>query len=157
PFAGVAADRYDRRRVMITSDALGAVAVSTLAAAVLLGAATYWLILAVAFADMTAAVFFRSGNSGAFKAVVPQSQLADAASISMGRMSAVRLAAPVAGGALFGISRALPFIADAISYGFSTLTLLLMRTPFQEERDPSARTHFREGLAYFWRIPFLRT
>ena len=32
-----------------------------------------------------------------------------------------------------------------------------MRSRFQEERDPGARTHFREGLAYFWRLPFLRT
>ena len=32
-----------------------------------------------------------------------------------------------------------------------------MRTRFQEEREPGARTHFREGLVYFWRIPFLRT
>jgi hypothetical protein len=32
-----------------------------------------------------------------------------------------------------------------------------MRTPFQEERVPGARTPFREGLSYFWSIPFLRT
>jgi hypothetical protein len=32
-----------------------------------------------------------------------------------------------------------------------------MRTRFQEEREPGARTHFREGLAYFWQLPFLRT
>jgi MFS family permease len=32
-----------------------------------------------------------------------------------------------------------------------------MRTRFQEERQPGARPRFREGLAYFWRIPFLRT
>ena len=31
-----------------------------------------------------------------------------------------------------------------------------MRTPFQEEREPGTRTPFREGLAYFWSIPFLR-
>jgi predicted MFS family arabinose efflux permease len=32
-----------------------------------------------------------------------------------------------------------------------------MKTPFQEERIPGTRTPFREGLAYFWSIPFLRT
>ncbi len=155
--AGVAADRFDRRRLMIAADAVGAAAVGTLAATALTGHATFWLILVVAFADSTAAVVFRAGSSGAFRAVVPRSQLADAASISMGRMSTVRLAAPPAGGALFGLSRGLPFLADAISYAFSTVSLLLMRTRFQEEREPDARTHFREGLAYFWRIPFLRT
>ena len=119
--------------------------------------ASLWLILVVAFVDTTASVVFRAGNSGAFKAIVPQSQLADAASVSMARMSTVRLAGPPVGGALFGLARGLPFLVDAISYAFSTVSLLLMRTPFQEEREPGARPRFREGLAYFWRIPFLRT
>src|SRR5204862_4990661 len=78
-------------------------------------------------------------------------------SVSMARGSIVRLVAPPLGGALFGISRALPFLADAVSYAFSTVSLLMMRTPFQEPREPGARTPFREGLAYFWSIPFLRT
>ncbi len=157
PLAGVAADRYDRRRLMIASDAVGAVAVGTLAAAALAGRSTFWLILVVASVDSMCATFFRAGNSGAFKAVVPEPQFADAASVMYARMSAVRLAAPPAGGALFGLARGLPFLTDAISYAFSTLTLLLMRTRFQEERERGARTRFREGLAYFWRIPFLRT
>jgi Transmembrane secretion effector len=157
PAAGIAADRFDRRWLMIASDAVGAIAVASLAATVLAGHARFWLILVVAFADSTAAVVFRAGSSGAFKAAVPQPQLADASSLAMARMSIVRLAAPPAGGALFGLSRGLPFLADAISYAFSTLSLLLMRTRFQEERAPGGRTRFREGLAYFWRIPFLRT
>jgi len=156
PAAGVVVDRFDRRKVMIASDAAGAAAVSALVAAILSHHSAYWLILIVAGVDSAATSFFRAGTSGAFKAVVPQPQLADAASFSMARMSAVRLAAPPVGGALFGLSRALPFLADAVSYAFSTASLLLMRTRFQEEREPGARTHFREGLAYFWGIPFLR-
>lgn len=154
--AGVAADRFDRRALMIGSDVVGAAAVGTLAAAVLAHEAAYWLILVVAFVDSSSSVVFRAGNSGAFRAVVPQAQLADAASISMARMSIVRLAAPPAGGALFGLSRGVPFLADAVSYAFSTISLLAMRTRFQEHREQGARTPFREGFAYFWRIPFLR-
>jgi MFS family permease len=157
PLAGVAADRFDRRRLMIASDVVGAAAVAGLAAAVLTHNTRFWLILLVAFADTAAAVVYRAGSSGAFTAVVPRSQFADAASVTYARASTVRLTAPAAGGALFGLARSLPFLADAVSYGFSTLTLLLMRTRFQEEREPGARTRFREGLAYFWRIPFLRT
>jgi hypothetical protein len=142
---------------MIAADAAGAMALAVLAAAALSHHAAFWLILLVAFVDMTAAVVFRAGSSGAFRAVVPQPQLADAASVAMARMSTVRLTAPPAGGALFGLSRGLPFLADAVSYAFSTASLLLMRARFQEEREPGARTHFREGLAYFWRLPFLRT
>ena len=154
--AGVAADRFDRRMLMIVSDAAGATALAALATAVLTGHARFWLIVVVAFVDTTAAVVYRSGSSGAMKAVVPLPQLADASSVTMARMSTIRLAAPPAGGALFGVSRGLPFVADAVSYAFSTASLLLMRTRFQEEREPGARTPFREGVAYFWSIPFLR-
>lgn len=155
--AGRAADRVDRRRLMICSDVLGASAAGVLAAAVLTHHVAFWLILVVAFADTTAAVIFRAGSSGAFKAVVPPAQLADAASISMARMSTVRLTAPPAGGAMFGVLRGLPFLADAVSYAFSTGALLLMRTPFQQAREPDTPVRLREGLTYFWHMPFLRT
>jgi len=154
--AGVAADRFDRRRLMIAADVAGAAAVGTLAVTLLAGHASYWLILLVAFVDMSAAVVFRAGASGAMKAVVPQPQLADASSVSIGRTAIIRLAAPQAGGAIFQISRGLPFLADALSYAFSTASLLLMKTRFQEEREPGARTPLREGVSYFWSIPFLR-
>ncbi|HJU36159.1 MAG TPA: MFS transporter [Gaiellaceae bacterium] len=157
PAAGIAADRFDRRKLMIAADAAGATSVGALADAILTHHPSFWLILLVAFVDTTAATVYRAGSSGAFRSVVPQPQLADAASVTYARASSVRLTAPAAGGALFGLSRSLPFLGDAVSYAFSTLTLLLMRTRFQEEREPGARTRFREGLVYFWRIPFLRT
>jgi MFS family permease len=156
-FAGVAADRFDRRRLMIAADVAGATAVSVIAVTVLTGHVTYWLILLVAFVDMSAAVAFRAGSSGAMKAVVPQPQLADASSVAIGRTAVVRLAAPQVGGALFQLSRALPFVVDAVSYVFSTASLLLMKARFQEERVRGARTPLREGISYFWSIPFLRT
>ena len=155
--SGVAADRVDRRRLMIASDVLGASAVGVLAVAVLTHHAAFWLVLVVAFADTTASVFFRAGDSGAFRAVVPAAQLADASSVAMARASTVQLAAPPAGGALFGVLQGLPFVLDAVSYGCSTGALLLMRTRFQEKREPGARVDLREGLSYFWRMPFLRT
>jgi hypothetical protein len=155
--AGVAADRFDRKRLMILADIAGATALAVLAAAVLTGNARYWLVLVVAFVDMSAAVIFRAGASGAMKAVVPLPQLADAASVSMARASVVRLASTPLGGALFQLSPGVPFLADAASSAFSTASLLLMRTRFQEERERGARTPFREGLTYFWSIPFLRS
>jgi hypothetical protein len=155
--AGVAVDRLDRRKIMIAADVAGALSVGVLAAAILSHRSPFWLILVVAFVDTTASIFFRAGNSGAFKAVVPQAQLADAASVTMARMSATRLAAPPVGGALFALSRGIPFLADALSYAFSTISILLTRTPFQEKREPGESTHLREGIAYFWSIPFLRT
>ena len=158
--AGLAADRFDRRRLMIASDVVGAAALATLGWAVIAGDATLGLILVVAFVDSMSGVFFRAAQSGAFRAVVPLPQIAAAASIVQARLSTVRLGAPPLGGALFGVARSVPFIADAASYAFSTGSLLFMRTRFQEsrERDPAPlRRQLAEGVSVFIRIPFLRT
>jgi hypothetical protein len=67
---------------------------------------------------------------------------------------------PPVGGALFAVARALPFLVDSISYAFSTLSLLAMRTPFQEEREAdlaSLRSRLVEGFSFLWNQPFLRT
>jgi hypothetical protein len=83
-----------------------------------------------------------------------------AAGAQTGQEGAVQLAGPPLGGALFGLGRALPFVADVVSYACSTLSLLAMRTPFQEtrERDASSlRRRIAEGFRFLWSQPFLRT
>jgi MFS family permease len=157
--AGVVADRFKRKRVMIAADVVSAAAVAFLAAAILGHHAPFWLISVVAFFDGTAAVFYMAAQSGAFRSVVPRAQLPAAASISQGRAATVRLVGPPLGGALFAVARALPFIVDAVSYAFSTLSVILMRTPFEEERerDPArVRSQLVEGLRFLWDVPFLR-
>ena len=70
------------------------------------------------------------------------------------------LAGPPLGGALFALGRAVPFVFDAISYAFSFLSLLLMRTPFQQKREidlARLRTQIAEGFRFLWSRPFLRT
>lgn len=158
--AGLVADRFERRRLMIVSDAAAAAALAVLAGSVLTGAAHFWLILVVAFVDGTAGVVYSAAQRGAFRAVVPLAQLPAAASVSQGRAAAVRLAAPPVGGVLFSLGRSLPFIADVVSYVVSTISALLMRAKFQEERERDEaplRRQLSEGISFYTRIPFLRT
>jgi predicted MFS family arabinose efflux permease len=106
-------------------------------------------------------VFFNIAEIGAVRSVVPSPQLQRAFATEQARLNGVYLAGPPLGGFLFGIGRSLPFLVDAVSYAFSTVTLLAMRTPFQEERaEPETagmRAQVREGLAWLWRHTFLRT
>ena len=158
--AGVAADRYDRRKLMLAADAVRALALGTLAAVILADALEFWLIPVVAFVQGTGSVVFRSAESGALKAVVPRAQLATAISTIEARLSAVSLIGPPLGGALFGLGRAVPFVADTISYAFSLLSLALMRTPFQKERERDTtplRAQVAEGFRFLWHEPFVRT
>jgi hypothetical protein len=72
----------------------------------------------------------------------------------------VFLLGPPLGGLLFGLGHAVPFAVDAATYAASTVSLLAMRTPFQEAREHGGarlRTQLAEGLRFLWRQPFLRT
>ena len=73
--AGVAADRWSRKRVMISAHAVRAVAVGALAALVFAGQAELWMILLVAFVEGAGAAYFYAAQTGALKAVVPRPQL----------------------------------------------------------------------------------
>ncbi len=157
---GVAADRLNRKMLMIVSDTCRAAAVGSLAVTILLGDLRFWLIPVVAFVEGTFTSLFSSSAAGALRSVVPASQLPAAVATQQGRSAAAGLAGPPIGGALFGISQALPFIADAASYVFSVLSLILIRTPFSEARqaDPaSLRSQLSEGFWFLWSQPFLRT
>jgi MFS family permease len=159
-FAGVAADRWNRKLVMILMDGVRVLAMSSIVVALALGRPTFAQIAIVALVEGSAFVFFNIAEVGALRSVVPARQLPDAAAAEQARMSVVTLAGPPLGGALFGLARSLPFLADAVSYAFSFVSLLAMRTPFQESRERDTapvRTQIREGIAWLWRQPYLRT
>jgi MFS family permease len=115
---GVAADRWNRRRLMIAADGVRVVAVGSLAAAILSNHAGLWQIVIVAFVEGTASVLFLAAQSGALRAVVPAPQLPDAVSTEVARQSVVRVGGPPLGGILFGVGRAVPFLFDAASYAW---------------------------------------
>jgi MFS family permease len=79
--------------------------------------------------------------------------------VEQARWSTVALIAPPLGGALFGLGRALPFVANGLSYSFSLVSLLAMRTPFQEARekdDTPAMQQLAEGFHWLWSHRFFR-
>jgi len=158
--AGLAADHWNRRRLMIAAHALRAVAVGTLGVLVAMDDIAFWVIPTVAFVEGAGAAVYATASAGAMRAVVPKQQLPDAVAVVTGREAAISLAAPPVGGALFGLARALPFLVHAASYAVSTVLLVVMRTPFQEEREVDAaplRTRLAEGFRFLWAHPFLRT
>jgi Transmembrane secretion effector len=157
--AGLAADRWNRKWLMVGADAVRAAAVSGLVAAIALGHAALWLLALVAFVEGCGAALFAACQPGALRAVVPIAQLPAASGVVAGRQAAVLLGGPPLGGALFVVARSLPFVADAASYALSTASLLAMRTPFQAPRErvtATNRQQLAEGFAFMWRQPFLR-
>ncbi len=159
--AGVAVDRWNRKRLMIVADAVRVLALGSLGVTALTGHFSFLQVLIVAFVEGTMFVVFNIAEIGAVRSVVPAPQLQQAFAAEQARMSGVYLAGAPLGGALFGLGRSFPFLADAVSYAFSMGTLVAMRTPFQEERleaeQAGLRAQVQEGLSWLWRHRFLRT
>ena len=159
--AGVLADRAPRRRVMVTSDAVRIVAVASVIVAIAVHHLTFVHVALVAFLEGTMFVFFNVAEFGALRSVVSTVQLPRAVAAEQARYSTVQLVGPPLGGALFGLGRALPFVANATSVLFSLGSILSIRTPFQEAREAAEaeplRSQLAEGLRWLWGRPFLRT
>jgi predicted MFS family arabinose efflux permease len=158
--AGLAVDRLPRKAMMLTSDVVRAAAVGSIAVAAAVGHLTFAHVAAVAFIEGSMYVFFNIAEVGALRSVVPTEQLPAAAAAEQARYSTVTIVAPPLGGSLFGLGRALPFVAGAVSPVFSLATLLSIRTPFEEERERDEsplRTQLAEGFRFLWGRPFIRT
>ena len=165
--AGGLADRHDRKRIMITCDAIRLAAVGSIAVAGWAAHITYVQVLVAGFAEGAASVFFGVAQRAALPMLVHPSQRSLAVSQNEARQNAAQLAGPALGGALFGLSWAAPFAADALSYLASLVTLPFIKAPMQAAAAaPSAvaapaasrklRAELGEGLAFTWRQPFLR-
>ncbi len=154
--AGELTDRLNRKHLMVASDGVRALALMTIPIALAAGSVPYWLIVAVAFIDGSGFVVSYIAERGALRQLVPAEQLGQAVARNESRIFGAMLAGPPLGGLLFGIGRVIPFLTDAISYAASTVSMLLIRTDFQDARGESSPGDVREGIRWLWRRPFFR-
>ncbi|WP_433377585.1 MFS transporter [Actinoplanes sp. CA-142083] len=158
--SGVLADRIDRRRAMLACDAIRLVAFLVLAATVAAGHATLAVIIVVAVLDAACSALFNTVEHAALRSIVPTSQLPDAVARNEVRTYSASLAGPPLGGLLFGITHALPFLGNAVSYLISFAGVALIRRPLQGEREELPVSHaaaLAEGLRFVFGNPFLRS
>jgi MFS family permease len=73
--AGITADRFDRKRVMMAADGMRALAVGSLAVAIALDQLAFWQIPLVAFVEGAGTAFFLPAAAGALRSVVATNQL----------------------------------------------------------------------------------
>jgi len=151
--AGAVMDRVKRRRLMIAGDVIRLLALGSIPLVGWLGRLTIVQVATVAFIEATMFVFFRLGEVAAIRIVVPPQQHAAALSQNEARLRAANLLGNPIGGFLFDAGRTLPFLADALTYVASLVTLLLIRAPFEEARSPERRNalaEIREGIGWLW-------
>jgi MFS family permease len=157
--AGALVDRWDRKRLMIISDIGRALALASIPLALALGRLTVVQLGIVSLIEGALFLFFSLAESACLPQVVEKEQLSDALAQNQVTDSTAQLLGPSLGGALYGLGMAVPFLADAISYAASLLSLALIRKPFQEDRAQGQgrlREEIVEGVTWLWRQGILR-
>ncbi|MBO1334170.1 MFS transporter [Streptomyces sp. VRA16 Mangrove soil] len=157
--AGSLVDRWNRRRVLILSEAAAGLALATVPFAIWAGVVTVWHLAVVAFAQGLGFVFFGLAEHAALPHIVPASQLPTAVARNEARNRGAALAGRPLGGALFGIASAVPFLVDVVSYAIASAGLLLLRGELKGATDKEPAPLWRattEGLRWVWRHPLIR-
>jgi MFS family permease len=158
--AGALIDRWDRKRVMIICDIGRAIAMGSIPIAVALNRLSITQLFIVSAVEGTLYVFFNIAEVACLPRVVAKEQLPAANGQYAVAEGGSVLVGPALGGALFGIASMLPFVADAVSYAISVVTLLFIPARFQGERNATSRRSLRaeivEGLVWLWRQPLIR-
>jgi MFS family permease len=158
--AGVLVDRWDRKRVMLFCEVGRFLSLASIPLAFALGHLSIYQLSINALLEGTLAVLFGLAYTASLGQVVPREQLSTAIAQEEFMEGTTALCGPSLSGLLFTLGQLLPFVADAISYLISVVTLLLIRTPFQGERKaarPRLLKEIREGLTWLWGQPFIRS
>lgn len=152
---GVISDRFERRLVLMVSDAIRGAAIATLGVLAVSGTLRLWMVLPLVALYGAGGALFAPAFSSIVPTIVPRELLVEANSLGQFvRPLAVRFIGPALGGlviAAFGAGAG--FLLDAGSFAASATAFLLIRArSFPPAREGSARTWIghdvREGLGY---------
>jgi Major Facilitator Superfamily len=144
---------------MIICDTMRAVLMALLGILIALRLASWPVVLVVGLIEGGAGAIFDPSAAAALPGIVPDAQLEQAWAATEGRTYAASLAGPAIGGVLFGLGRAVPFLADAVSYAVSFGTVSRIRGRFRPKQAAERKALWREvadGLQLVWRVPILR-
>ena len=136
-----------------------AVLLAVLAVLIVAHLAPWPVVMAVSVIEGGSGTIFDPAATAALPAIVPDAQLEEAWAATEARTYGAGLAGPALGGVLFGLGRAVPFLADAVSYAVSFGTVSRIRGRFRPENAAGRKALWREvadGLQLVWQVPILR-
>ncbi len=159
--AGVIADRWNRRTIMLVCDAARGLAILTVPLAAFTGTLTLVHLFVVGATMRLFTVFFDVGYVASVPNLVERPQLPDAnGKIEMTRSVAEFSGQPLAGLLIVALTAAGTLLLDTASYVISVVSLLFVRTPFSapaaKREEGTFWERMTEGLRYVFAQPLLR-
>ena len=158
PLAGALVDRWSKRTVMLCSDMVAALFTSALAALFISNQLQIWHIYLGVMAVSAAGVFQVPAYHTATTALIPSKHLSRASGMVQVAQACAEIVSPLLAGLLMvAIQVQGVLLIDAASFGFSVLTLLIVRFPSTVEPARAERSaaplkgQISEGLNYIRR------
>jgi MFS family permease len=148
--AGVAADRIDRRRLLVASQFVQMACAFVLAALFAFGYAQVWHILTLSFIVGTAQAFGAPAYQSLIPSLVPRDHLPNAIAMNSIQFNLARVIGPVVGGlALTHLGAAWCFGLNGLSYVAVIASLLLIRVSFvPAPTGESVLDSIKQGLGF---------
>jgi MFS family permease len=146
---GAAADRLDRRRILLVTQAAMMALAFILGTLVALGQAQFWQVLLIALGLGVAMAYDLPANQALVPELVKREEIPRAIALNNAVFHGSRLIGPALAGALIGlVGLAGAFFANGLSFVAVIASLLLIRSRGAGSRAPSQWQAIREGLRY---------
>ena len=149
PFAGVAADRFDKRRMLLVTQVLRAGLSIITAVLVMTGLIEIWHLMLIGAAEGITASFMMPTRTAFISDLVGEERLPNAIALDATGRNLNRVIGPALAGVLIAINPAMVFYVIAALYVFATVTMThLPGSEPSDVRRPSMLTEAADGFRY---------
>ncbi|MEM7323453.1 MAG: MFS transporter [Actinomycetota bacterium] len=163
-YAGVVADRFDRRLILVAANAFRAVMLVLLTVSVASGTINIGIVLATLFLLGVAETLADTTAGTLLPMIIDRDDLGIGNSrLVAAHMTVNQLVGPPIGAALFLVGMALPFGLEAVLLAYAAVVvsrMTIVRSPATEEQDQQDRrvlAEIRAGVRWLWTNPPIRT
>jgi predicted MFS family arabinose efflux permease len=156
PMAGVAADRMDRKKLLLRTQWILIVTALAMGVLVASGWLQVWHIFVFTLVTGVAWTFTEPVRQSMIPSIVPKKDLANAIALNSGGFNLMKVMGPALGGAMIALFGAGGnFFVQAIAYVGVLVMIYLMHVPPtpDEARRSSALANLKEGFSYVWSTP----
>ncbi|MCL6519249.1 MAG: MFS transporter [Armatimonadetes bacterium] len=158
-FAGVIADRVDRRKLLLLTQSILALSAFILGVLITIGSIRIWHIMGLAFLSGCANAFDIPTRHSSIPFLVAKEHIMNAIALQSAAFNSARIIGPAIAGILvehIGIGRC--FFVNSVSFlaVIAALILIRIKSPKTAERA-DVLSEFRQGMRYVWEHSTIRT
>ena len=157
-WGGAIADRHNRRRVLLITQALAAVLAIALWVVVFTGVVEVWMVFALAFSLGLITVVDQPARHAFVEEMVGPERVSNAVALNSAVLNSARITGPAIAGLLIAsVGEAWVFFVNALSFIAVLGALAAMRpSELRPLHSNNEQVQVREGLAYAWSITEIR-